>query len=88
MFPSLSLSLFLCLCSPEAVGVVCGVVYLVTLFLYIPFHFDSYLLDSSRRETFPHEKVLPPPPRQDKHAQTKQNRTIDNRCVLWCVVGR
>ncbi|EGD76659.1 hypothetical protein PTSG_08009 [Salpingoeca rosetta] len=43
---------------PEAVGVVCGLVYLVTLFLYIPFHFDSFLLNSDKRDDFPHEKFV------------------------------
>eukprot|EP00056_Hartaetosiga_gracilis_P000944 m.41453 g.41453 ORF g.41453 m.41453 type:complete len:421 (-) comp10426_c0_seq1:20-1282(-) len=43
---------------PESLGVVCGTVYLVVLFLFIPFHFHSSLLDTLDRDTFPYDKLV------------------------------
>eukprot|EP01147_Barroeca_monosierra_P005019 gene5019-8748_t len=43
---------------PEAVGVVSGVVYLVVLFLYIPFYLDSFFLDRVSKEEFPHQQFV------------------------------
>ena len=40
---------------PEAQGVVCGTVYLISLFLFIPIAFSEYL--SADYASFPHHRV-------------------------------
>lgn len=48
--------LFISQFSPEAVGVLTGCVFLVTLFLFIPIPFSRYLIDDSRE--FPHNDLV------------------------------
>eukprot|EP00055_Hartaetosiga_balthica_P013075 m.65703 g.65703 ORF g.65703 m.65703 type:complete len:419 (+) comp8161_c0_seq1:13-1269(+) len=42
---------------PESLGVICGTIYLVILFLFIPFHFHSSL-DSLDSADFPYDKLV------------------------------
>ena len=46
----------LCVCRPEGLGVVCGMVYLVAMFLFIPVPFlHPYLINA--QYTFQHHEV-------------------------------
>lgn len=41
-------------CRPEAIGVVTGCIFLITMFLFIPIPFTNHIL---KIENFPHDKV-------------------------------
>ncbi|XP_037085083.1 UDP-N-acetylglucosamine--dolichyl-phosphate N-acetylglucosaminephosphotransferase-like isoform X2 [Pollicipes pollicipes] len=41
---------------PEAMGIVCGCIYLITIFIFIPIPFGTYIVFS--QEGFPHEKFV------------------------------
>ncbi|EDQ90950.1 uncharacterized protein MONBRDRAFT_18170 [Monosiga brevicollis MX1] len=44
---------------PEAIGVVAATIYLIVIFLYIPFHFRAYLLvEQQGTDGFPHDKFV------------------------------
>jgi hypothetical protein len=43
--------------SPEAQGVVCGAVFLIIMFLFIPVVFMRQLADTSTQQGFPHDRV-------------------------------
>ena len=44
-----------CFCRPEAQGVVCGAVFLITMFIFIPFPFHEHM---ARTDEFPFNEVI------------------------------